>query len=189
MRARGGRTIAAVIAGIALAGCHFAVVPPKGHGTPRPTQAGNPAVQRLADAPALLVQCAIDRVGLRPASRQDWVQDRRVQITPANAADFETWWHGHDTLGPYGQTFVIDGHRTHYLAFGATWVLRGGQWTPEHSAQADPVAKQDSLYGWANWAAVNDKLPPAVCGTSVTARRLQDEVYARALDAGNPWAA
>ncbi len=153
----------------------------------RPTRAGDAALQRLADAPALLIQCAIDRVGLRPTTRQDWLDGSKILITPVNAPDFEVWWHGHDTIGPYGQTFVIDGHRTHYLAFGATWMQRGGQWVPTHSALADPVAKQQSLYGWANWAAQHDKLPPAVCGPSVSASRLQAQVYARALDAGNPW--
>jgi hypothetical protein len=190
MTARAGRTVAAVIGGIALAGCHFAVVPPKATSSPgvQHTLAANAPAQRLADAPALLVQCAIDQAGLRPAAGQDWLQDGKVAITTTNAADFNTWWLGHDTPGPYTETFVIDGHRTHYLAFGATWVQKNGQWVPQHAARADPVSEQESLYGWATWAALNDKLPPAVCGTSVTAQQLQAEVYGAAGTA-DPWAA
>ena len=191
MTARTGRTVAAVIGGIALAGCHFAVVPPKATSSPHPpsTPAANSAAQRLADAPALLVQCAIDRVGLRPAAGQDWLNDGKISITSTNAADFNSWWRAHDTPGPYTETFVIDGHRTHYLAFGATWVKKNGQWVPQHAARTDPLAEQESLYGWATWAALNNKLPPAVCGTSVTAQQLQAQIYAGAPDAGDPWAA
>jgi hypothetical protein len=191
MTARSGRTVAAVIGGIALAGCHFAVVPPKATTSPRApsTPAANSAAQRLADAPALLVQCAIDRAGLRPAAGQDWLTGGKVNITATNAADFTAWWRGHDTPGPYTETFVIDGHRTHYLAFGATWVKKNGQWVPQHAARTDPVAEQQSLYGWAGWAALNNKLPPAVCGTSVTAQQLQAQVFAAAPGAGDPWAA
>jgi hypothetical protein len=187
--ARAGRAVAAVIAGITLAGCHFAVVPPKATKSPgvASTPAGDSSVQRLADAPALLVQCAIDRAGLRPAAGQDWLHDGQVAITSSNAADFSAWWRVHDTPGPYPETFVIDGHRTHYLAFGATWVKKNGQWVPQHTARTDPVAEQESLYGWATWSALNDKLPPAVCGTSVTARQLQAQVFAGSPDAGNPW--
>ena len=134
-------------------------------------------MQRLAVPPALLVQCAIDRAGLRPAAGQDWINGGQVTITATNAADFDAWWRGHDTPGPYTETFVIDGHRTHYLSFGAAWVTRNGQWVPLHTAHTDPVAEQESLYGWAAWAALNNKLPPAVCGTSVTAQQLQAQVY------------
>jgi hypothetical protein len=34
------------------------------------------------------------------------------------------------------------------------------------------------------WAAAQDRLPPVVCGTSVTAHELQTEVFGLA---GNPW--
>ena len=190
MTARAGRTVAAVIGGIALAGCHFAVVPPRATSShpATSTPAGNAPAQRLADAPALLVQCAIDQAGLRPATGQDWLNDGKVSITTTNAADFSTWWRGHDTPGPYTGTFLIDGHRTHYLAFGATWVKKHGQWVPQHTARADPAAEQESLYGWASWAALNDKLPPAVCGTSVTAQQLQAQVFGTS-GTPDPWGA
>ena len=115
----------------------------------------------------------------RPAG-QDWLHDGKISITSTNAADFNSWWRGHDTPGPYTETFVIDGHRTHYLSFGATWVKKNGQWVPQHAARTDPVAEQQSLYGWATWAALNNKLPAAVCGTSVTAQQLQAQVFAGA---------
>ena len=86
--------------------------------------------------------------------------------------------------GPYPQTFVIDGHRTHYLAFGATWVRKGGLWVPTHTARNDPVAQHTSLYAWSLWAAAQDRLPPLVCGTSVTAAGLQAQVFG---PSGNPW--
>jgi hypothetical protein len=155
---RAGAAVAA--AGLALAGCALDL-PPKA--TPRPsaqaTRSGNPATIRLADAPALLVQCT-------------------------NALDFEGWFHSHDTPGPYPQTFVIDGHATHYLAFGATWLHKDGQWVPAHTALNDPAAQRTSIYAWSLWAAANDRLPPLVCGNSVTARGLQAQVFGAS---GNPW--
>jgi hypothetical protein len=178
--AQAGAALAA--AGLALAGCSFDL-PPKA--TPRPTasRAANPASLRLADAPALLVQCAIRQAGLRPGS-QDWLTGLDVRINATNAVDFDTWFRSHDTPGPYQQTFVIDGHPTHYLAFGATWQHKGGQWVPAHAALEDPQAQRTSIYAWALWAAAQDRLPPLVCGTSVTARELQAQVFGLA---GNPW--
>jgi hypothetical protein len=193
MTARSGRAVAAVVGGIALAGCHFAVVPPKATSSTRSTAAPTAAaaaapMQRLADAPALLVQCAIDLAGLRPAAGQDWISNGKVSIDTTNAADFSTWWRAHDTPGPYPETFVIDGHRTHYLSFGATWMTKNGQWVPQHSARTDPVAEQESLFGWTTWAALHNQLPAAVCGTSVTAQQLQAQVFG-ASGAPDPWAA
>jgi hypothetical protein len=166
---------------LAAAGCQFAL-PPKPK--PHPSRAGNPAAVRLADAPALLVQCAIRTAGLRPGNR-DWLRGLSLHITAGNALDFETWFRTHDTPGPYPQAFVIDGHRTHYLAFGATWLRRGGHWVPAHTARDDPLAQRTSLYAWSLWAAANDRLPPAVCGASASARRLQSEIYGTGVP--NPW--
>ncbi len=50
------------------------------------------------------------------------------------------------------------------------------------------VAGKD-LSEWTQWAASNDQLPPAVCGTSVTAHTLQKKVYGKDPAAGNPWGA
>jgi hypothetical protein len=48
------------------------------------------------------------------------------------------------------------------------------------------VAGKD-LTEWTQWAASNDQLPPAVCGTSVTAHALQKKVFGEDPAAGNPW--
>jgi hypothetical protein len=173
---------AALTAGLALAGCHFQRPPVASR--PATARPGDPAAARLADAPALLVQCAADRAGLRPRG-QDWFSGGRVRISPTDAAGFETWWRAHLSPGPYPQTFVIDGHRTRYLAFGTTWVRLHGQWVPKHSSPADPRTAAASLYHWSVWAAEQDRLPPAVCGQARSARTLQDQVYGTAT--GNPW--
>src|SRR5215472_16346894 len=60
---RGSTGVAALVlagvtlASVAVAGCSGFAVPPKKR--PHPTFASNPAAVRVADAPALLVQCAI----------------------------------------------------------------------------------------------------------------------------------
>lgn len=178
------RAAAALAAGVMLAGCEFADVPPKASPGPTKTLAANPEAVRLADAPPLLVQCAIDRAGLRPGS-YDWLEGNSVRIGSGNATDFTTWWRGHYAPGPYPQTFVIDGHRTHYLAFGATWVKSGGQWVPSHTARNDPLAERTSLYAYAVWTAAHDRLPPAVCGGSTSIRQLQARVFGST--AADPW--
>jgi hypothetical protein len=171
-----------VAAGLALAGCSFDL-PPKATPRPTATRAGNPATIRLADAPALLVQCAIDQAGLRPGS-QGWLQGQNVRINTTDALNFRSWFTYHDTPGPYQQTFTIDGHQTHYLAFGATWVHKNGQWVPAHTALNDPAAQRTSIYAWSVWTAAHDRLPPLVCGTSVTAHGLQAQIFG---PSANPW--
>ena len=49
------------------------------------------------------------------------------------------------------------------------------------------VAGQD-LTAWTAWAAANDELPPAVCGTSASASALQKQVFGKDPAAGDPWA-
>jgi hypothetical protein len=44
-----------------------------------------------------------------------------------------------------------------------------------------------TLTEWTQWTAANDKLPPAVCGSSVSASALQRQVFGEDPDAGNPW--
>jgi hypothetical protein len=41
----------------------------------------------------------------------------------------------------------------------------------------------------AQWAAANDKLPPEVCGSSVSAPAVQRQVFGKDPAAGNPWGA
>jgi hypothetical protein len=60
-----------------------------------------------------------------------------------------------------------------------TWYLVNGGIT---------VAGKD-LTEWTQWAASNDQLPPAVCGTSVTAHALQKKVFGKDPAAGDPWGA
>jgi hypothetical protein len=169
------------LASVAVAGCSGFAVPPKKK--PHPTFASNPTAVRVADAPALLVQCAIRTAGLRPGG-QSWLNGLNVHIDSTNAIDFQNWFRAHDAPGPYPQTFVIAGHRTHYLAFGANWVRKGDLWVPRHTARSSPQAQRTSLYAWSLWAAGQDRLPALVCGTSVTAAGLQAEVYGRSA---NPW--
>jgi hypothetical protein len=185
MRTRSGwvaGAAAAVAAGLLTAGCEFAVVPPKAHHEPART--ANAEAVRLADAPPLLVQCAIDRAGLRPG-KHDWLDGNAVRIGPGNATGFDAWWRGHFTPGPYPQTFVIAGHHTHYLAFGATWVKRDGAWIPAHAARSDPLAERTSLYAYAVWTAAHDRLPPAVCGSATGIKQLQARVFG--ASATDPW--
>jgi hypothetical protein len=169
------------LASVAVTGCTGFALPPKKK--PHPTYASNPAAVRIADAPALLVQCAIRTAGLRPGG-QSWLNGLNVHIDSTNAIDFQNWFRTHDAPGPYPETFVIDGHRTHYLAFGAHWVRNGDMWVPAHTARNSPQAQRTSLYAWSLWAAAQDRLPAPVCGTSVTAAGLQAQVYG---PSGNPW--
>ena len=179
----GAAAVAALaVASVVLAGCSGFALPPKKK--PHPTFASDPAAVRIADAPALLVQCAIRTAGLRPGG-QSWLNGLNVQIDGTNAIDFQNWFRTHDAPGPYPETFVIDGHRTHYLAFGATWVHKGSLWVPAHTARDNPAAQRTSLYAWSLWAAANDRLPAVVCGQSADARQLQTEVYGSTVP--NPW--
>jgi hypothetical protein len=50
------------------------------------------------------------------------------------------------------------------------------------------VAGKD-LTEWARWAAAYDKLPSGVCGTSVSARALQRQVFGKDPAVGDPWGA
>ena len=46
-----------------------------------------------------------------------------------------------------------------------------------------------TLTEWTQWTAANDKLPTAVCGSSVSASALQRQVFGKDPAAGNPWGA
>jgi hypothetical protein len=46
-----------------------------------------------------------------------------------------------------------------------------------------------TLSEWTQWAAANDELPAAVCGSAVTASALQKQVFGKDAAAGNPWGA
>ncbi len=183
---RSGQAVAAITAGALLAACQFAVVPPKKHAAASPTASlRDPYGYRLADAPALLTQCAVDTAGLRPGTGLDWFSHGQVTVNTTNADNFNSWWATHNKPGPYPQTFVIDGHRTHYLEFGTTWVKSGSLWMPAHVGNQNPQALDYSLTAWTAWTALNGKLPPAVCGTSLTASQLQARIFGNGTP--DPW--
>ncbi len=124
-----------------LAGCHFAVVPPKNHAASATPRSCQPVRRtRLADAPALLAQCAVDTAGLRPGPGLDWFSDGQVTIAPPTQTTSPAGGHAHDKPGPYPQTFVIAGHRTHYLEFGTPWVKRGSLWVPANTGNTNQGA-------------------------------------------------
>lgn len=180
--------LAAIVAtAVAVTGCDWSRPPASAAvATRKASPASNPAAERLADAPALLIQCIVDRGVLRPAV-QDWFSGSRVRINSDDALDFAEWWHAYFTPGPYKQqTFLIDGHRTHYLAFGARWTQKNGQWVPLHRAKNDPMAQRTSLYAWSLWTASHDRLPAQVCGPGASARQLQQEVFGKLT--ADPWA-
>lgn len=67
-----------------------------------------------------------------------------------------------------------------------TTVTNFNTWYQVNSAIT--VAGKD-LNEWARWAAANDKLPSGVCGTSISARALQMQVFGKDPAAGDPWGA
>jgi len=74
---RGGQAVAAIAAGALLAGCQFAVVPPKKHAAASPAASlRDPYGYRLADAPALLTQCAVQHGPPSARHRPGLVQPR-----------------------------------------------------------------------------------------------------------------
>jgi len=123
--------------------------------TPIPSATSNQAAGfRLSDAPALLVQCMLNRGTL---GRSDsifsgppaWLREGNIVITPTTVTKFSTW-------------YQVNGAIT--------------------------VAGKD-LTEWAKWAAANNKLPSGVCGTSISARALQRQVFGKDPAAGDPWGA
>ena len=138
-----------------------------------------------ADAPALLTQCAVDTAGLRPAPAWTGSATAGSRSTPPTRTTSAAGGEAHNKPGPYSQTFVIDGHRTHYLEFGTTWIKSGSLWVPAHLGDKNPLALDYSLVAWTAWTAVNGKLPPAVCGTTLTASQLQAQIFGSGTP--NPW--
>jgi hypothetical protein len=126
MRARGGWLARAVMVGIAAGlagGCHFAGIPahrPSPRLSARATPP-NPQALRLADAPALVVQCAISSGRLRPG-RAGWLRGDSVRITPADAAGFEAWWRSHGRVQVRGSPL-------------SAWAL----WAAAHARLPPPV--------------------------------------------------
>lgn len=61
------------------------------------------------------------------------------------------------------------------------------QFTAWFAGYDGTVVAGQNLTGWAQWAAVHDQLPAAVCGSSVSASALQKKVFAADPAAGDPW--
>jgi len=64
-------------------------------------------------------------------------------------------------------------------------VKSGSLWMPAHVGNQNPQALDYSLTAWTAWTALNGKLPPAVCGTSLTARQLQAQIFGNGTP--DPW--
>ena len=118
---------------------------------PSPTSSQAPQF-RLADAPALLVQCMLNRGTLARSDsifsgQSAWLHGGNIIITTATVTKFSTWYQANRAITVAGK----------------------------------------ELTEWTQWAAANDQLPAGVCGTSVSAHGLQEQVFGKDPTAGNPW--
>ncbi|HEY1667598.1 MAG TPA: hypothetical protein VGG54_18090 [Trebonia sp.] len=65
--------------------------------------------ERQADAPAILVECVIERGSVlgsftQSMLRAPWISADRVAITEANAPEFDAWYQAHDSVAVAGKT-------------------------------------------------------------------------------------
>lgn len=65
--------------------------------------------ERQADAPAILVECVIERGSVlgsftQSMLRAPWISANRVAITEANAAEFDAWYQAHHSVAVAGKT-------------------------------------------------------------------------------------
>jgi hypothetical protein len=72
---------------------------------------GKLEAERQADAPALLVECVIERGSVLGAFTQSmagasWISTDQVAITPANAPEFNTWYQAHDSTAVAGKSLA-----------------------------------------------------------------------------------
>jgi hypothetical protein len=159
MRSWNALAAAALIAGLA-AGCSSSPGPSSTSApTSSPTSTSPPTgadvtAERLTDAGALIVQCALTKglmkppTGLvTPSGETPWLKGTKLVITAANAGTFNDWYSG---------------------IIGTT------------------IAGEE-IEQWAEQIASSGKLPAAVCGTSMTASELQQQVFANDPAAANPW--
>lgn len=72
---------------------------------------GKLEAERLADAPAILVECDIDRglvLGSLTGSMDGatWISEDQVAITQANEPSFEAWYRAHDSTVVAGKSLA-----------------------------------------------------------------------------------
>jgi hypothetical protein len=65
--------------------------------------------ERQADAPAILVECVIERGSVlgsftQSMLRAPWISADKVAITQANAPEFAAWYRAHDSVAVAGQS-------------------------------------------------------------------------------------
>jgi hypothetical protein len=112
MTARWYRRGAWVITGLLLAGAASAC----SSAAPIPTPTSNQAAQfRLADAPALLVQCMLNQGTLGRsdsifAGPPAWLHGGNIVITPATAAKFNTWYQSNGAISVAGKDLTEWSH-------------------------------------------------------------------------------
>jgi hypothetical protein len=67
--------------------------------------------ERQADAPAILVECVIERGSVlgsftQSMVRAPWISEDRVAITQANAPEFAAWYRAHDSVAVAGKSLA-----------------------------------------------------------------------------------
>src|SRR5580692_4898535 len=104
---------AVILLGCAVTACSSGPAPIP---TPTSSQAGQ---FRSSDAPALLVQCMLSQGTLGRsdsifAGNPSWLHGKSIVITPATAANFDTWYQANDGI-------IVDGEAlTHWTQWAAT---------------------------------------------------------------------
>jgi hypothetical protein len=115
LRRRGAWVITGLLLACAATACSSA--------RPIPTPTSSSAAQfRLADAPALLVQCMLNQGTLGRsdsifAGPPAWLHGGNIVITPATAATFNTWYQANDAISVAGKDLTA---WTHWAATNDT---------------------------------------------------------------------
>jgi hypothetical protein len=132
-----------------------------GSAAPSPSPGQSLSAARSSDAPALLAQCALSRpvASMLASARQ---ANQGVSAT-------QRWLTGTQLVLTKANTSLFSA----WFETNGTGVSIGGR-TLDH---------------WAVDAGQHDKLPAAVCGSGVSARKLHNQVYAHfpAQLKNNPW--
>jgi hypothetical protein len=158
--ARGRRLAGLAIAATLATGAAACSSGSSGSPTPTPTTAST-ASQRAGSAAALLVQCALDQ--------------HNASLAASAAKD--------NKLLPPAQRWLKN--RQLVLTSANAGAFNG--WFQGH--QAGVVVHGKSLDRWAVAAALDGKLPAAICGSGTSARQLFERVYAQfpKIRKSNPW--